>query len=59
MEEDPEPVEVVSKMEEPDEKGGRDRSEGDGDEGTAALSPVDALLLLPCIPTPRGEESSR
>ena len=46
-------------MEEPDEKGGRDRSEGDGDEGTAALSPVDALLLLPCIPTPRGEESSR
>ena len=58
MEEDPEPVEVVSEMEEPDEKGGRDRSEGDGDEGTAALSPVDALLLLLCIP-PRGEESSR
>ena len=49
-------MEVVSEMEEPDEKGGRDRSEGDGDEGTAA--PVDALLLLLCIP-PRGEESSR
>ena len=28
-------MEVVSEMEEPDENGGKDRSEGDGDEGAA------------------------
>ena len=47
MDEEPEPVEVVSEMDDPEEKGGRDRSEGDGDEGTAAvLSPLEPLLLL-------------
>ena len=46
MDEEPEPVEVVSEMDDPEEKGGRDRSEGDGDEGTAVLSPPEPLLLL-------------
>ena len=46
MDEEPEPVEVVSEMDDPEEKGGRDRSEGDGDEGTAVLSPLEPLLLL-------------
>ena len=59
MDEEPEPVEVVSEMDDPEEKGGRDRSEGDGDEGTAAvLSPLEPLLLLWIAP-PRGLESSR
>jgi hypothetical protein len=31
--EDPEPVEVVSEIDDPDENGGKDRSDGDGDEG--------------------------
>ena len=34
IEEELEPVEVVSEIDEPDEKGGKDRSEGDGDDGT-------------------------
>ena len=37
IEEEPEPVEVVSEMDEPDEKGGKDRSEGDGEDGTGGL----------------------
>ena len=32
---EPDPVEVVSEMEDPEEKGGKLRSEGDGDEGAA------------------------
>ena len=51
MDEEPEPVEVVSEMDDPEEKGGSDRSEGDGDEGTTpmlfnVLSPLEPLLLL-------------
>ena len=30
-------MEVVSEMDEPDEKGGKDRSEGDGEDGTGGL----------------------
>ena len=44
IEDDPDPVEVVSEMDEPDEKGGSDRSEGDGDDGAGC---------------PRGDESRR
>ena len=44
IDDDPDPVEVVSEMDEPDEKGGRDRSEGDGDDGAGGG---------------RGDESSR
>ncbi len=34
IEDEPEPVEAVSaEMDEPEEKGGKERSEGDGDEG--------------------------
>ena len=39
---DADPVEVVSEMEEPEEKGGKDRSDGDGEDGATEPPDCDA-----------------
>lgn len=43
IDDDPDPVEVVSEMEEPEEKGGSERSDGDGDEGAPPLRLASSL----------------